>query len=84
MCSSVAPLMDYPAVDAIEALPPPPSPTWKLPQYPAPALPPLTRNNKVIIACSRYLDDEDEKARMKRHVLNGQGEALSIIFGARA
>lgn len=59
----------------------PESPTWKLPAYPAPALPPLTRQNKVIVAASRVLADPMELEKTKRHVLNGQGEALSIVFG---
>lgn len=60
---------------------PPPSPTWKLPGFPAPALPPLTRNNKVIVACSRYMHDQEEQAKTKRYVLNGSGKAISIVFG---
>lgn len=61
---------------------PPESPSWKLPPFPAPALPPLTRQNKIIIAASRYIEDEDEKTKTKKCVLNGMGEALSIVFGA--
>lgn len=60
---------------------PPASPLWKLPAYPAPALPPLTRQNKVIVAASRVLVDPMILEKIKRHVLNGQGEALSIVFG---
>ena len=65
-----------------EPIPPPDSPTWKLPPFPAPALPPLTRQNKIILAASRYMEDEDEKTKTKKCVLNGMGEALSIVFGA--
>lgn len=76
-CSSSQPYYEEPPEPAQA----PPSPTWKLPAYPAPALPPLTRQNKVIIAASRVLEDPVELDKLKRHVLNGQGEALSIVFG---
>lgn len=60
---------------------PPDSPTWKLPPFPAPALPPLTRQNKVIITCSQFLEEPEEAAKLKRQILNGSGEALSVVFG---
>jgi hypothetical protein len=60
---------------------PPDSPTWKLPPFPAPALPPLTRQNKIIITQSQFVDDPEQAQKTKRHVLNGSGEAMSIVFG---
>ena len=60
---------------------PPDSPTWKLPPFPAPALPPLTRQNKVIITCSQFMEEPEEAAKLKRQILNGSGEALSVVFG---
>ncbi|KAK9895850.1 hypothetical protein P389DRAFT_210705 [Cystobasidium minutum MCA 4210] len=59
---------------------PPDSPTWKLPPFPAPALPPLTRQNKVIITCSQFMEDPEEATKLKRQILNGSGEALSVVF----
>ena len=80
ICSSRPPPRDYEPEP--EPAQPPESPTWKLPVFPAPALPPLTRQNKIIIASSRYCEDEEEKIKTKKCVLNGMGEALSIVFGA--
>lgn len=64
-----------------EPVEPPNSPTWKLPPFPAPALPPLTRQNKVIITCSQFMEEPEEAAKLKRQILNGSGEALSVVFG---
>lgn len=67
-----------------EPLMPPKSPSWKLPSFPAPVLPSLTQQNKIIIASTRYVDDEEEKQKTKKCVLNGSGEALSVVFGKQA
>lgn len=85
-CTDIIPGMGSSADQAPYSPPPEPawppdSPTWKLPPFPAPALPPLTRQNKVIITCSQFMEDPEEAQKTKRQILNGSGEALSVVFG---